>query len=301
VVEAIREAAERAQSEARAAVIYGEGDHFCAGLDLAEHKDKPLFDAIQGSRRWHAIFASFERGEIPFFSALHGAVVGGGFELAAAPQVRVADETAFFGLPEAILDDPETLACLQPRVIFRTIARSTDSRTCIAALIPPRVIPQHGGQYLLRRPNSTIADEAFVLGLLSSRLLDWWARRHVETTLTFSIYNSFPAPDVQSGHPGYEIVSRTAARLAAVDVRFSSWADDVSVECGELQSSDRFHAITLLDAAIARLMGLAAGHVRHIYETFHTGWKAEEREPYTEAVLEHLASFDWDPAPVGQE
>ncbi|TVP72525.1 MAG: enoyl-CoA hydratase [Rhodobacteraceae bacterium] len=100
VVDALHDATERAQSEARAAVIYGEGDHFCAGLDLAEHKDKPLFDAIQGSRRWHRIFSAFERGTIPFFSALHGAVVGGGFELAAATHVRVADETAFFGLPE---------------------------------------------------------------------------------------------------------------------------------------------------------------------------------------------------------
>lgn len=100
VVDSLRIAAERAQSEARAAVIYGEGDHFCAGLDLAEHKDKPLFDAIQGSRRWHAIFSGFERGTIPFISALHGAVVGGGFELAAATHLRVADETAFFGLPE---------------------------------------------------------------------------------------------------------------------------------------------------------------------------------------------------------
>ncbi|MCC5965625.1 MAG: crotonase/enoyl-CoA hydratase family protein [Natronohydrobacter sp.] len=100
VVDSLRIAAERAQSEARAAVIYGEGDHFCAGLDLAEHKDKPLFDAIQGSRRWHAIFSGFERGTIPFISALHGAVVGGGFELAAATHLRVADESAFFGLPE---------------------------------------------------------------------------------------------------------------------------------------------------------------------------------------------------------
>ena len=100
VVDALHVAAERAQSEARAAVIFGEGDHFCAGLDLAEHKDKPLFDAIQGSRRWHMIFSAFERGPIPFISALHGAVVGGGFELAAATHLRVADETAFFGLPE---------------------------------------------------------------------------------------------------------------------------------------------------------------------------------------------------------
>ena len=100
VVEALGMATQRAQSEARAAVIYGEGDHFCSGLDLAEHREKPLFDAIQGSRRWHAIFSSFERGPIPFISALHGAVVGGGFELAAATHIRVADESAFFGLPE---------------------------------------------------------------------------------------------------------------------------------------------------------------------------------------------------------
>ena len=40
------------------------------------------------------------RGRIPFVAALHGAVIGGGFELAAAAHVRVADETAFFALPE---------------------------------------------------------------------------------------------------------------------------------------------------------------------------------------------------------
>lgn len=100
VVEALNLAVERAQVEAKAAVIYGEGPHFCAGLDLAEHSEKPLIAAVQGSRRWHRIFDGIERGGIPFVVALQGAVVGGGFELAAAAHVRVADETAFFGLPE---------------------------------------------------------------------------------------------------------------------------------------------------------------------------------------------------------
>lgn len=100
VVEALHLAVEAAQSQAKAAVIYGEGKHFCAGLDLAEHVEKPLIAAVQGSRRWHKIFDGIERGGIPFVVALKGAVVGGGFELAAAAHVRVADETAFFGLPE---------------------------------------------------------------------------------------------------------------------------------------------------------------------------------------------------------
>jgi enoyl-CoA hydratase/carnithine racemase len=39
-------------------------------------------------------------GRIPTIAALHGATIGGGLELAAACHIRVADETAFFALPE---------------------------------------------------------------------------------------------------------------------------------------------------------------------------------------------------------
>lgn len=99
-VEAIGEAVDRATDEAKAAVIWGEGKHFCAGLDLAEHSQKTLKQAIEGSRQWHRIFDRIERGTIPFIAALKGAVVGGGFELAAATHVRVADEATYFGLPE---------------------------------------------------------------------------------------------------------------------------------------------------------------------------------------------------------
>jgi (methylthio)acryloyl-CoA hydratase len=100
VVEALAEAVARASDEAKAAVIHGHGPHFCAGLDLAEHVEKPVLAAVKGSRRWHRVFDLIERGTIPVVSALNGAVVGGGFELAASTHVRVAEETAFFALPE---------------------------------------------------------------------------------------------------------------------------------------------------------------------------------------------------------
>lgn len=99
-VEAIHDAVMRAQREAKAGLIHGHGKHFCAGLDLGEHSEKPLIDAVLGSRRWHAVFGTIERGTIPWVSAITGAAVGGGFELAASTQIRVADETAFFALPE---------------------------------------------------------------------------------------------------------------------------------------------------------------------------------------------------------
>lgn len=99
-VEAIAEVVARAESEARAAVIYGHGGHFCAGLDLAEHVTKSAIEGVRGSRRWHEVFSKIEFGAIPFVSALHGAVVGGGLELAASTHIRVADRTVFFALPE---------------------------------------------------------------------------------------------------------------------------------------------------------------------------------------------------------
>ncbi len=90
----------RARDTARAAVLFGHGPHFCAGLDLGEHVKKSPMEGVQNSRRWHEVFSQIEFGPIPWFAALHGAVVGGGLELAAATQVRIADESTFFALPE---------------------------------------------------------------------------------------------------------------------------------------------------------------------------------------------------------
>ncbi|MFV0384387.1 crotonase/enoyl-CoA hydratase family protein [Paracoccus sp. (in: a-proteobacteria)] len=100
LVEALHQAVMRARTQARAAVICGAGDHFSAGLDLAEHAERTPIEGVHHSRHWHAIFDQIEHSPIPFFSALHGAVVGGGLELAVATHVRIADETAFFALPE---------------------------------------------------------------------------------------------------------------------------------------------------------------------------------------------------------
>lgn len=90
----------QAEATAKAGVIYGVGPHFCAGLDLAEHVKRSALDGVHHSRRWHQVFARIQRGRLPWFAALHGAVVGGGLELASSVHVRVADRTAFFALPE---------------------------------------------------------------------------------------------------------------------------------------------------------------------------------------------------------
>jgi enoyl-CoA hydratase/carnithine racemase len=96
----LAEAVARAQFEARALVISGEGPAFCAGLDLSEHRAREAHEVFWHSRGWHAALGQIARGRIPAIAAVHGACVGGGLELATACHLRVADGTAFFALPE---------------------------------------------------------------------------------------------------------------------------------------------------------------------------------------------------------
>ncbi|MFO6421164.1 crotonase/enoyl-CoA hydratase family protein [Hylemonella sp. W303a] len=84
----------------RAAVITGEGEHFCAGLDLSELKERDAGEGLHHSRMWHAALERVQYGPVPVIAALHGAVVGGGLELASACHIRVADDTTFYALPE---------------------------------------------------------------------------------------------------------------------------------------------------------------------------------------------------------
>ena len=97
---ALRNIFEELPSSVRAAVIDGEGPHFCAGLDLSELKERDAGQGLHHSRMWHAALERVQYGPVPVVAALHGAVVGGGLELASAAHIRVADASTFYALPE---------------------------------------------------------------------------------------------------------------------------------------------------------------------------------------------------------
>lgn len=86
--------------DVKAVVVSGAGQHFCAGLDLSELVERDIHAAILHSRMWHAAFDAVQFGRVPVVAVLHGAVVGGGLELAASCHLRVAEDSAYFGLPE---------------------------------------------------------------------------------------------------------------------------------------------------------------------------------------------------------
>ncbi len=84
----------------RAILLAGQGEHFCAGLDLTELEERTPPQVLAHSQSWQRVFTRVQLGGIPVIAALHGGVIGGGLELAAATHIRVAEPDTFFQLPE---------------------------------------------------------------------------------------------------------------------------------------------------------------------------------------------------------
>lgn len=99
VREGLKNAVEHLQSDKRlkAAVIIGAGSTFIAGSDIKEFS-QPLAEPHLPS-----IIAAIENCPKPVVCALHGAALGGGFELALACDARIALEGTVVGLPEVTL------------------------------------------------------------------------------------------------------------------------------------------------------------------------------------------------------
>lgn len=114
----------------RAVVVTGAGRAFSAGADIAE------FGALVDGVAFRAfittlegVFAQIELIPKPVIAAVHGLALGGGFELALACDLRIADESARLGLPEIALGLLPGAAGTQR--ILRIVPRSTALRLLV--------------------------------------------------------------------------------------------------------------------------------------------------------------------------
>lgn len=83
----------------RALVLTGEGATFCAGADISTLRE-PAEDAQGLAVRAEEALAAFPK---PTLAAIRGHCVGGGAQLAAACDLRFAEESALFGVTPAKL------------------------------------------------------------------------------------------------------------------------------------------------------------------------------------------------------
>ena len=92
-----------ADTQVRVVILTAGGDKaFCVGADINEWAAlQPLDMWRRWVRRGHQVFDQWARLRVPVVAALNGHALGGGLELAAVADIRVADRRASFGLPEA--------------------------------------------------------------------------------------------------------------------------------------------------------------------------------------------------------
>ncbi|MPZ15673.1 MAG: hypothetical protein GEU73_14835, partial [Chloroflexi bacterium] len=202
-------------------------------------------------------------------------------------QQRLA-KSAFSEFDGDYVADSDTLPCWYPRIAYRQVARATDTRTAIVTLVPGEIVLTNAAPYLLW-PEGDERDEAYLLGVLCSIPLDWYARRVVEVNLNFHIFNGFPIPRPARDDPLRRRVENIAGRLAAVDERYDAWAEPVGVPVASVvDEEERLDLIAQLDAAVARLYGLGESDLRHVFETFHAGWDYSAR---LERVVKHFGDL----------
>ena len=85
-------------------IVTGAGEKaFVAGADISELKSLDTAGARVQALRGQAVFQRIESLPKPVIAAVNGFALGGGCELALACHIRIASETARFGLPEVSL------------------------------------------------------------------------------------------------------------------------------------------------------------------------------------------------------
>jgi cyclohexa-1,5-dienecarbonyl-CoA hydratase len=137
------------RAETRLLVLDGAGKAFCAGVDVKDHtadRVGAMIDAFAGAIR------ALRAAPVPVVAAVHGAVLGGGCELALACDIVLARDDAKLGQPEIRLGVfPPAAAALLPRLIGRQRAlellltgRTVDAEEALRMGLIARVLPVEG-------------------------------------------------------------------------------------------------------------------------------------------------------------
>jgi enoyl-CoA hydratase/carnithine racemase len=101
---------EVAASDARVAVVSGEGKAFCAGIDIGglsgmmgNDPADMLMPRSHGdgtTNQWQEVAMTWARMEIPVIAAIHGVCFGAGIQLALGADIRIATPDAKFAVME---------------------------------------------------------------------------------------------------------------------------------------------------------------------------------------------------------
>jgi hypothetical protein len=168
------------------------------------------------------------------------------------------------------------------RLAYRAVARNTDERTFIGAILPPgRCCPhsvslesvfQDGVENGKARYNTAGLDACsrlYLLAVLNSFATDYLLRQRVSANISFFFIYDLPVPRIPSGDPRFTAIVERAARLTCVSPEFDALAKEVGLKRHQpLDAAERARLRAELDGLVAHLYGLTEEEFTHILGTF---------------------------------
>ncbi|MGZ8244476.1 MAG: Eco57I restriction-modification methylase domain-containing protein [Methylomagnum sp.] len=186
-------------------------------------------------------------------------------------------------LDKLVRQDKIPLDYQQYRFGFRDIARNTDERSMICALLPREVcagntinllqpytfeIAEDGWQY-----DSSLTDKEklFVVGTFNSFSVDWVLRQKITAHLNMFYVYQVPLPRLTNSDPAFAPIATRAARLTCTTPEFDDLAKAAGLQShrdGATDSTERAQLRAELDGLIAHLYGLTEAEFAHILGAF---------------------------------
>ena len=162
------------------------------------------------------------------------------------------------------------------RLGFRDIARSTDERTMIVAMLPRRVFCNHKLPTAVVRAGDGRLDlrsSFFLCAVLNSFVVDYLLRQRVSTNLTFFIVYQLPIPRPHEESSVFRSIVNISARLSCVASEFADLWQDVmespwSEKVAATNPAERARLRAELDGLVAHLYGLTEEEFAYILTTF---------------------------------
>ncbi len=184
---------------------------------------------------------------------------------------------AFYGQPQYWINEEAASQRLQnknesgsdyknSRIGVRAVARSTDERTLICALLPPNVFC---GNSLLAVMGNQLSDEVklFLQGVLNSYCMDFILRQKVAANINMFYLYQLPIPRLTAGNPTFDALVERAAKLTCTRPEFADLWQSVmgsqwDANAAATAANERQTLRDEIDALVAHLYGLSARRIR---------------------------------------
>ncbi|OYR72599.1 Eco57I restriction-modification methylase domain-containing protein [Halorubrum ezzemoulense] len=180
------------------------------------------------------------------------------------------------------------LDCTEYRIGYREIARSTDERTMIAAVLPKGVICHHKVHtlhpYEIVPTKESLSDnplhsayqriftdeELFaVVGLLNSIPFDFLMRTKIDTSIVQYKFKESQVPRLTGGDDWFQYISERAAKLNCYGEEFAEMRERLGGLDPAVDKDVRSELQAEIDAAACHAYGLERREVQFILDDFH--------------------------------